>query len=103
MRKLVVLAVLLLALMLMPTSPRTETAQVRLLDPSGRARLKNALTLQSETIGINREVAEFNLKLTQAGEWFKVNPEKVQPHVDEIVRRWLVIQETLRHYDEEAP
>jgi hypothetical protein len=99
---LVVLAVLLLASTSMP-SPRTETAQVRLLDPSGRARLKNALTLQSETIGINREIAEFNLKLTQAGEWFKVNPEKIQPHVDEIVRRWLVVQETLRHYDEAEP
>ena len=104
MRRWVACAALLPVLMLESTKPmETATLQLRLLDSSGRARLKNALTLTPESIAINRKLKQGKEKLRQGRNWLSVKRKKVQPHVDNIVHRWFIMQQKYRLYDVAAP
>ena|ERR1044071_6700960 len=102
MRNWVALAVLLRVLIWVPTKPlptEMATAQVQRLNPSGNAKLNNTFTLKSETIAISGEDTQFN----HVGDGVKVKPEEVMPHVDKIVGRQRIIQDTSRLNDVATP
>jgi len=81
----------------------TPRAQVRLVDPSGRARAYNAKQVKEATAEINRLMQSYNDKLKQAQYWENVDPEKVLPEVNGIVQKWIEVQQLLNHYDEVDP
>lgn len=111
MKRWVSLVALLIALLLMfsLTTPRPtvkanfEQSQIRLLDPTGKARTDNAKRLKTAIVSFNLAGEQLNKELVAAKVWESVKPDKVLSHIQKMRDELAKAEEILLHYDEIEP
>jgi hypothetical protein len=82
-----------------------QQAQVRLLDPSGKARADNAPRYKESVQAVNAALIELNTLYKERG--YKacedIEPDKVLPIWEKIIEHSQKAKEVMEHYDEVLP
>jgi len=99
------LFVLTLTYLLLSCLSSRQHAQVRLLDPSGQARVENAPRYKESVQAINAALIELNTLYKERG--YKacedIEPDKVLPIWEKIIENSQKAKEVMEHFDEVEP